>query len=497
LNATLNYAKSPELLKSSILLDSGLGWDEFQGRNTEIGYRLGFAESEHVAWLLEKADLKVNNSLFKLVELVDTPGINSISQHHDRITFDYINRGNAFIILVGLRFQDKTQDMALFETLTRVIVSFIEQKIDQREWGERTFIVFNWFHTRGNPEVDDAVVVKRIENLRTILSTMFPYSIPNLYLIDASQSKYDDSRTLLGYPSVIQLIEDLPRMVSKHFLSSELGRRLKSLIELHDRSLKSIDEEIQRLNIENNDEYVEKLQSDMESINDEQEKIIKEIRNEFHDLNHIAYTVSQADFQNKEDYEDKKNYYHNTMKKFNMMRNEIYGDVLVHLNSIKKRYARYTAFSFAKHNESNLLNDVPTFLPDDFSSAIDRIVKDWPSWFGRLFKRLGGNWKAWLDSKNYELRKNYYSEQMIHTMYQNSDRIRDMIIGWVNIEFHRLREYLSSESSKVTASRNERNAIIECLNTEKLELERFEHNYTSTTTMLQQAIQEGQEENNA
>lgn len=493
LEAELNLARSQELLKSSILLDSEQGWDEFQGKETESGYKQGFAESDHVAWLLEKAEMKVNNSLFKLVELVDTPGINSISQHHDRITFDYIHRGKAFIIFVALRSQDKSQDLALFETITRVIVSFKEQKVDKLEWGERTFIVFNWFHKSGIPEAKDTVVVKRIETLRTILSTMYPYSPPKLYLIDASQSKYYDNRTLLDYPSILQLIEDLPKMVSKHFLNSELRRSLKSLIELHGRSFKSIDEEIQRLKAENNDEYIKKLQSDISSMEKVHKDLNKQIQMVFDELE-LADTVYPAKFLSKEEFEDKKDYYKSNMQEFNTKRNEIYSTVSGHIYLIKKRYNQYTTFSFARYKESNILNDIPTFLPNDFSAAIDQIVEDWPSWIDRTVKRVIGKWGPWLKSINKDLQLKYYSEQMINTIRKNCNNLSNQIRGWVDNEFERLKKYLESELSNVTASRNKRNEIINCLMDEINELDCFEQNYNSTISIFQQVINDAQEE---
>lgn len=494
LSATLDAKKSPDRLKPHILLDSGLGWDEFQGRTTDSGFERGFAESDYAAWLLEKADLRVDNPLFKIVELVDTPGINSISQHHDRITFDYINRGNAFIIIIGLRVQDKTQDLVLFETLIRVVASFVAQKVDKCEWGERTFIVFNWFHKNGVPEVDGDVVIRRIENLKSMLSTLFVHSEPKIYLIDASQTTYDDYTTLLGYPSILQLIDDIPKMVNKYFLFGELEKRLKSLKGIRDRSFRFLDETIERLTLENNDEYLERLRSDIKSVDGVHGEINRLISEEFHNLYNTAEEVRQVKFESKEEFAiEKIRCYSNMMDSFNKERNGI-SDIVSDCRSIiKKKYGRYTALSFTSYDVSSLVNNIPTFLPDDFRAELDQIITEWPSWFNRVIHRIRKGFReGWLDSVNNELRNKYYSDQMLSAIADNIAKLKDDIIRWVDSEFNKIEKHLNSELENMTKSRSERNAEIERKKAERRVLEEFEENYTATNTILQKAIRDVQ-----
>ena len=487
LSATLNAEKSPDTLKSHILLDSA-GWDEFQGKNKD---ERGFAESDYTEWLLEKAELRVNNPLFKIVELVDTPGINSISQHHERITFDYINRGNAFIIIIGLMTQDKTQDLVLYETIIRVTASLMAQKIDKSEWGERTFIVFNWFHKRGVPEVDGDVVIRRIENLKSMLRTLFLYSTPKIYLIDASQSNYDDFKTLLGYPSITQLIEDIPKMVNRHFLCSELEERLNALKRVHYNAFNALDEEIARLAKDNNDEYIGKLQADLKSIDRERDERAKRVSEAFFELLDPANEVFQANFQSREDCETQKKLYYLDMKEFNTKRNEISDIVSGCRSRMKRKYGSYTTLPFNDYSGANLINNIPTFLPDDFRAEMDQIIAGWPSWFGRIVHRIRKGFReGWLDSMNKELRSKYYSDQMKSAIADNSSKLRDEIIGWVNRELRSVKKHLNNEIKDMTKSRIERLKQIEIKKAERRELEEFEENYTETTKILQRVIRE-------
>jgi len=70
-------------------------WNRFQGSKNHKG----FAESIYAEYLIDHADLFHTSPFLQYATMVDTPGLDSIDEHHDQITEKLLQEGDAFIVI--------------------------------------------------------------------------------------------------------------------------------------------------------------------------------------------------------------------------------------------------------------------------------------------------------------------------------------------------------------------------------------------------------------
>jgi hypothetical protein len=199
-------------------------WNWFQGPPSQkatiesrgAGMITGFAEGADAELLVELADIYLNGPLFQLINLVDTPGLNSTTEAHSRTTEEFIQRGTGFLIVLPL--ENAATDHSTELLFEMIRLSLNARNIAPQEHADHIFIVLNHFR-----KFSDEVSVKHIENLRDFAAARFDRPV-RVYAVNLKEQVSSDrfSEQLLGFPSISQLFRDLRKYVARQGLAQKL-----------------------------------------------------------------------------------------------------------------------------------------------------------------------------------------------------------------------------------------------------------------------------------
>lgn len=195
------------------LLEMDEDWDWFQGSAYEengVSKRIvGFAESPEAEYLISQCDIFLDHPLFMQINLVDTPGLNSITEHHDRITEVCIREGHCFLFMAKLAEAAGHKDT---ERLLKVINETLATAGITSNQAERVFLVLNWFKEQAGARTEEQARDRIIE-FEALARQHLNTKQPNLFVVDLSR-RSERAETLLGKPSLGRLLRDLKSYIA-------------------------------------------------------------------------------------------------------------------------------------------------------------------------------------------------------------------------------------------------------------------------------------------
>ena len=200
------------------LLETDEDWDWFQGKaDDKLGSAdsiTGFAESPEAEYLVSQCDVYLNNPLFRQVNLVDTPGLNSITEHHDQITEVFTREGHCFLFMAKLAKASGHKDSG---RMLEIIRDTIYSSNVKGNAAERVFLVLNWFREQAGARTEKDAK-ERIREFVKLAGGYLDSRKLRLYVVDLSPSmlqKGDWPKRLLGRPSLGQLLIDLKSYIAE------------------------------------------------------------------------------------------------------------------------------------------------------------------------------------------------------------------------------------------------------------------------------------------
>lgn len=406
-------------------------WTWFQGPpDMRVGLvkpGTGFSETPEAAWLIKQADLYVNAPLFKLVSLVDTPGLDSISEHHDRTTEQCIQRGQAFLVLV--RLGKDTVSGATERTFHMITQSLTAQRIQREEWANRIFVVLNWFRRSvgARNKADAKASADRFrKHLRTILYTEHP----QVFVVELSQSQLDENpQELLGYPSLAALKQKLGAFIGKQGVALRLNG-LKDNLEKIYRDMKRDLEQQQRSLSFGSAEDVKMIQASIKKMQENgstrktimQEIIEGELESVLEPLQFLRCAFC-ANYDNKEEFESLLISAERFMIEYNCKRNEFEREIQSKIN--------HYIYQMVKNSLGNppriqinrdSLKCLPEMPSSNFANKAKSIRDNWP-WAITRFGLFLVNMDSYANVKRDELRDAFLPESLDHTLTKTATMI--------------------------------------------------------------------------
>jgi len=396
-------------------------WTWFQGppdhRSGEpLESVVGFAESAEAAWLVEQADLYLNAPLFRLVSIVDTPGLDSISEHHDRTTESCIYQGQAFLVMV--RLGHTTLSAATERTFHMIVQSMAAQGIPLDEWGERVFVVLNWFRrdvgARSEEQARDSA--DRFRNrLRATLGT----EAPRIFLVELSPSRLTENcEKLLDYPSLAalkrklrsfigvrgialrlnNLRNDLEKMVAR--INSDLTAEVSGLGAGSEDTVRSLDQALARTSAGGG-----VRQQLLGHINDAVDAVVSPVQTLRDELD--------RDYDDKEDFQQARSVGEACMMEYNRARNALTNAVPDELDATIASAARPWLQSAPRIARTSVKkNDLPVMAAQAFMKELDHLIREWPSGWKRFWHAIV-NWEYYATTKRQNLCRSYASASTV------------------------------------------------------------------------------------
>lgn len=187
-------------LIDEIVLDAA-GWETFQGNEQQTGY----AESPECYLLLNKAVVYLKNDFLQLANIVDTPGLGSITDLHDEITESYLRDAKG-ILMIMIKMDNHIERESLWKLLS-LLNSVYKNKSRQH-----VYFFCNWYRNlRTWKEIE-----RTFAYLRDILIG-FGFNKENIFLCNLeSVIKHGIEDEKLGeFPSYGLLKERLKSNIAK------------------------------------------------------------------------------------------------------------------------------------------------------------------------------------------------------------------------------------------------------------------------------------------
>jgi len=236
-NVNLTGLRRGELenrLPEKIDLTTDEGWEKFQG--DEKGKR-PCVEEIAATFLIERADIQLQNPLLDITTIADTPGTGSRNDRHDVITDEYLNRAEGFIVLLPTK--------NFHASRVQEIIVRVRDEFDQRYKGQPAMglnsvaFVVNCFSNQ-----EEEIVIRRIEEFAKMICKEFGLkktewkrrqSDPqtrNFFAVNLKhvEEQAQNLETHYEYPSLIPLRKWIKRL----FVSGAYGERLNQMLNIID-----------------------------------------------------------------------------------------------------------------------------------------------------------------------------------------------------------------------------------------------------------------------
>lgn len=478
-------------------LDSEQDWTWFQGPpdqracSSEEG-TVGFAESAEAAWLVEQADLYLNAPLFRIVSLMDTPGLDSISEHHDRTTEGCIHRGQVFLVMARLgrdTFKESTE-----RTFHMIVQSLVAQKIPRSDWRERVFIVLNWFDREVGAwsEEQARTSANRFkERMRAILDA----ESPRMYIVNMTPTKLDENPDkLLGYNSLAVLKRDLRSFIGLHGVAIRLVGLQKELQESLVRIGADLTAEASSLGV-GNDNYIKNLELVLQKIGQNEfvwNRIREQIREAVDEMIRPITTLRselERGYRGKDDFEQAKYVGLTCMAAYNQARNAMKISLEDELNMTIK-----SAVSSCLQNIPRLriafdmVDELPVMTPDSYSYTVDRIINEWPGLLSHILHRMRNWFESYPITKRNELRSKYVSKDLLKDIKNRTEVMSREILRSAGKALDAVTKQLARQLDDVQADANRqatRRVEIEAL---KQRLTNFQPAVVRTTATISRVV---------
>ncbi|MFZ3591694.1 dynamin family protein [Bacillus sp. DJP31] len=187
-------------LVEEIVLDEA-GWETFQGTDLDKGY----AESPQCYLLLNKAVVYLQNDFLQLTNIIDTPGLGSITDLHDEITESYLRDAKG-ILMIMIKMDMHLEKESLWKLLSLL------NSVYKNKSRDHVYFFCNWFRNLRKWQDIERV----FSNLRNIL-TDFGFKKENIFLCNLeSVIKHGIEDEYLGdFPSYGLLREKLKMDIGK------------------------------------------------------------------------------------------------------------------------------------------------------------------------------------------------------------------------------------------------------------------------------------------
>lgn len=473
-------------------LETDEDWDWFQGAvtpgNTLQTRKIGFSESPTAAYLVERADLYLNAPLFQLVSLVDTPGLNSITDLHERITEEFIHQGHAFLLLG--RLERGAYEEATGRAIASMIASLDEQNVDPGERADRIFLVLNWFRDSylGNTEKDARHLV---EEFREMASRMIGSAKVRIYLVDLSPATFHHRwpDTLLGYPSLQRLLDDLRNFLLRKGLAPRLQSLASELRQLWSDKLADLERREGDLTARP-DSLLREIREAMKGL-ETQGAIRKTLYQRIdHSLGQILRPVQDLQkglsaLQDRGDFERIQEAGSSLMTEYNVHRQSLINDLVSELNGVLRTRLRGSldeipSISGTPREASGL----PTMAPDKLFKQAGQIASNWPSGWKRFWSVIF-NFEFHRTAKRNELIHEFTPSSRVQEIENKVEACREKLKKKVDAACAEGLAALKERLSKVTASAEGRKREARKIEEEHQALAGFRKRYLDLLKLLE------------
>ncbi len=317
-----------------------------------------------------------------------------------------------------VRLGHATLSAATERTFHMIVQSLAAQGISHAEWGERVFVVLNWFRRDVGAWGEDQARASAdpfCDRLRATLST----EAPQVFLVELSPSRLMENREdLLGYPSLAALKRQLRSFIGVR----GVALRLRSLRDDLQKTVARIDAdltaEVSGLGAGSEDSVrrVERALARTQPGGDVRQRLLEQISHAVEAVISPVQTLRDEldrDYDDKEDFRQARSVGELCMVEYNRARNALKTAVPDEAEAAIAAAARPWLRSTPgiARNAANV-DELPVMAAEAFVQEVDRIVREWPSGWKRFWHALG-NFEYYATTKRNDLRRSYASDSIV------------------------------------------------------------------------------------
>ncbi|MEW9053055.1 MAG: dynamin family protein [Neobacillus sp.] len=349
-------------LLDEIVLDAA-GWETFQGNEQQTGY----AESPECYLLLNKAVVYLKNDFLQLANIVDTPGLGSITDIHDEITESYLRDAKG-ILMIMIKMDNHIERESLWKLLS-LLNSVYKNKSRQH-----VYFFCNWYRNlRTWKEIE-----RTFAYLRDILIG-FGFSKENIFLCNLeSVIKHGIEDKRLGeFPSYGLLKERLKcdiAMLGPMYHLSKLNESWNAGIRTNLYNLKGRSYQVQKdiKQRELRKKNLEKMKAELETISLNSEEVFTQLKKVEDNATSLTYRLDT-----KKTWEENGDLLVAAVESINNAYNdnELIEEVHLKMLEIKKKLSKLNISVIFPDIPEPALKNIP-FV--QLSKKINDILIDWP-----------------------------------------------------------------------------------------------------------------------
>ena len=456
----LDARVEPRGLFTKHQLETDADWDWFQGPVAVDGASenraRGFAESTEAAYLTEQADLHLDGPLFQVVTLIDTPGLNSITEDHERITEEVIHQGQAFLLLC--RLDRGSYEDATGRALNAMLASFAEQGVPREEWSQRIFFVLNWFR---NERLARNEVAARalVEDFRVLFARTLGTPKVKTYVVNLAPAAFSRARpeTLLEQPSLATLIDDLRSFLAQQGLAPRFQSLALSLRRTWSNKISALERRRSDHALEGQEDLlasIAALSVQLAKRGPLRTELRKKAWNAFEGLTEPVDYLDRClgDLDKKDDFERLQNDGAQQMEEYNTQRSYISKDLVEEINStLAVRIGDLLDEIPIVRGVKKKVEKLPTFAQGSFRSALGKVAREWPSGWSRFWKAFD-NFEYHRTTERNKLRASYLSSERKKKITEGVEAGRNKLTGQVHQACDQALEKLNRRRKRIESS---------------------------------------------
>ena len=477
-------------------LETDADWDWFQGpaatRSAEAAGPPCFAESPLAAWLVERADVFLDEPLLQLVSLVDTPGLNSISEHHDRITEQVIEDGTAFLVMV--RLGRDTRAAATERVLTMISSSLVAHRVAKGDWRDRVFVVLNW-HEREPGAQDPTRAAQSANYMRDRLKAMLNAESVRVYVVNLAPARTNDNpEEMLGYPSLGPLKRDLRTLLAARGLGATLSNARRELDRRFAERVEELKNQAIRLGGGQDAAALKRLDAAVASLEPGapgRMGLLARVSDSIEDVTRPMKSLHaelSREFTAKDDFAQTRDIGPTFMRAYHAARLALVGDVPEALEAAIRQIGRdWVSLPHSIDRPADEVNGLPTLAAEAFGSDAAKVISEWPGIFGRAF-HLIFNWKYHCTTERDKLRERYMNGTTLAAIEKTAGKAGDVLMESVNRRCDELLAALKQRRMDSVAGAAERETRLEEIEREQLGLTEFEAKVAKMLKLLRDCV---------
>jgi len=475
-------------------------WGWFQGapdqKEVTVRHRKpGYAESPEVEYLTERADLFLDNLLFKLVALADTPGLNSITPLHDRLTEEYVKKGQGFLFFT--RLGRGPCEQATEKTVKMIIRAFKDQGINEvREMGKRVFVALNRFKREAGARTEESAK-RRIQEFE---KAFMRWGIvdPNIYVIDLSPQALQSGvaerkEEILGKKSLAHMLADLQVFICNHGLLCRVEGQLVALKRIWRDKKKSLERAKRDLTTEAHKKeerivrgLIKKVQKEGVFNSHLKKAVSQRMKKLRGSVKRLAREIDKP--EDKDDFEELLLNGGGCISEYNEERNNL-EELPRELNSFLRVELKSSLDSIPTITISKrLFRNLPPIASEHFQSKVRDVIARWPSIVGRFFsffKNLGQfHYKT---AKN-SIEMEFLPESKKEEIEEQLKAIENKFYSAIEQTCKKAKDDLSDRLASYGASEIERKKKLTKIEKEHERLHDFAKQYKKMVKVLQETM---------